>query len=108
VRIYNIYDCHGTKHEKQRGGHISQTESQSFFQKVKSHLMQWRIPQLRESYNKFMDMPGRIYLKKCSAFSRNINHSKIAIPTAVAALFTFITSSKAMHIMPIMKTTGIR
>ena len=39
---------------------------------------------------------------------RNIAHNNIDIPTAVAALLTFIISSKAIAKIPMMKTIGIR
>ena len=51
---------------------------------------------------------GGFIRKKCSALSKKINQSRIDMPTAEAALLTFMTSSKAIASMPIMKITGIK
>ena len=51
---------------------------------------------------------GGLMSRYWSALMMNIAQSRIAIPTAVAALLTLMTSSKAIARIPRMKMTGIR
>ena len=51
---------------------------------------------------------GGFIKKKCSALSRKMSQRNMDIPTAVAALLTLMTSSKAIAIIPRMNITGMR